>query len=116
MKKDKETIMGEIYEEFFPWVNDGISKIQDQYGEPHGEWQCSMELDMEFREAYDKLAECVYKQLVENEIFETDDGSAEIKIVLKNGQVLMYHSDGTLLNKRPSLKGDWDKICNKIKG
>ena len=70
MKKDKETIMGEIYEEFFPWLNDSISKIQEQYGEPHGEWQCSDSLDIEFRETYDKLAECIYKQLIENEIFE----------------------------------------------
>ena len=47
---------------------------------------------------------------------EKDKGSAELKITLKDGEVSMYHSDGTLLNKRPSLKGDWDKICNLIEG
>lgn len=47
---------------------------------------------------------------------EKDKGSAELKITLKDGEVSMYHSDGTLLNKRPSLKGDWDKICTLIEG
>lgn len=66
----KETILGEIYDEFFPWINEGIANIQKQYGMENGD--CSMELDMEFREAYDRLAECVFKQLQENNIIESE--------------------------------------------
>jgi len=60
----EERILSDIYEDFFPWINEGIAKIQKQYGITSGD--CSMELDMEFRDAYDKLAKCVYKQLEEN--------------------------------------------------
>lgn len=62
MSKDK--ILSSIYEELFPWINEGIAKIQEKHGMTSGD--CSMGLDMEFREAFDKVAECTYKQLVEN--------------------------------------------------
>ena len=66
----EERILSDIYEDFFPWINEGIAKIQKQYGMANGD--CSMELDMEFREAYDRLAECVFKQLKENNIIESE--------------------------------------------
>jgi len=69
-KANKETLLADIYDEFFPWINEGIAKIQKQYGMANGD--CSMELDMEFREAYDRLAECVFKQLKENNIIESE--------------------------------------------
>ena len=70
MNKNKEVIICEIYDELFPWINDGIATIQIKYGMESGD--VSPLLDMEFREVYQKLSECVYKQLKENNKLESE--------------------------------------------
>lgn len=39
-----------------------------------------------------------------------ENGAAEMRIVLKNGNINVYHADGTLLLNFPAIKGDWDAI------
>jgi hypothetical protein len=44
-----------------------------------------------------------------------EKGAAELKIVLKAGQILVYHGDGELIaikNKAPA--GSWDKLINVL--
>lgn len=67
---NKDAIIGNIYDDLFPWINDGISEIQKKFGMVNGD--VSPSLDMEFREVYERLAECVYKQLQENNKIESE--------------------------------------------
>ena len=71
----KEEILEDIYEGLFPWINEGITKIQNQYGMTNGD--CSVGLDMEFREVYSSLVECIYKQLQENNAIEYKESDVE---------------------------------------
>jgi len=71
MKNKKEEIIEILSYDLFPWINDGISKIQKKHGMVKGD--VSPELDMKFREAYDMLAECAYLQLVENKIIKEEN-------------------------------------------
>jgi hypothetical protein len=48
----------------FPYINDIISEILGEFDIMVGD--VSPELDKEYREAYDKLSYCIYKQIMEN--------------------------------------------------
>ena len=48
----------------FPYINDIISEILGEFDIMVGD--VSPELDQEYREAYDKLSYCIYRQLIEN--------------------------------------------------
>jgi uncharacterized protein YutD len=48
----------------FPYINDTISEILGEFDIMVGD--VSPELDKEYREAYDKLSYCIYRQLMEN--------------------------------------------------
>ena len=67
---NKDAIIGNIYDDLFPWINDGIATIQEKHGMDNGD--VSPELDMKFREVYDQLAECVYLQLQEHNKIESE--------------------------------------------
>jgi hypothetical protein len=67
---NKDEIIGNIYDDLFPWINDGIAVVQIKYGLDNGD--VSPSLDMEFREVYERLAECVYKQLQEHNKLESE--------------------------------------------
>lgn len=43
-----------------------------------------------------------------------DKGAAEIKLVLSNGVISVYHSDGTKLYSWKTKKGDWNKIWETL--
>lgn len=60
----KDQIIDKIEELQHGWVNEGIAEVQEKVGMNHGD--CSLELDLEFREVFKSLAKCTYKQLKEN--------------------------------------------------
>ena len=76
MKKDKETIVWDIYEELFPWITDGLASIQKKYGMTSGD--CSPGLDMRFREVFQDLCECTYDQMVEHNIFDSNNNKERV--------------------------------------
>jgi hypothetical protein len=50
----------------FPYINDTISEILGEFDIMIGD--VSPELDKEYREAYDKLSSCIYKQIEKEKI------------------------------------------------
>lgn len=42
-------------------------------------------------------------------------GAAEIKVVLENGKVKVYHSNGDLLFYKEATLNSWDNIWNTIR-
>tara|TARA_R100001443_G_C3319625_1_gene169710 strand:+ start:249 stop:494 length:246 start_codon:yes stop_codon:yes gene_type:complete len=50
----------------FPYINDTISEILGEFDIMIGD--VSPELDKEYREAYDKLSSCIYKQIQKEEL------------------------------------------------
>ena len=53
-----------VIEIVFPYINDIISEILGEFDIMVGD--VSPELDTEYREAYDKLSNCIYRQIIEN--------------------------------------------------
>jgi len=64
IKMKESRLIDEIEDLQHPWINEGIAQVQEKFGMKHGD--CSMNLDMEFREVFTALAKCTYKQLKEN--------------------------------------------------
>jgi hypothetical protein len=62
---NEDIIIGNIRDDLHPWINDGIAKIQKEYGLECGD--VSPGLNIEFQEAFDALAKCIYKQLKEHD-------------------------------------------------
>jgi len=60
----KDEILDKIEELQQDWINEGIAQVQEKVGMNHGD--CSLELDLEFREVFKSLAKCTYNQLKEN--------------------------------------------------
>ena len=79
MKKDKETIVWDIYEELFPWITDGLASIQEKYGMTSGD--CSPGLDMRFREVFQDLCECTYDQMVEHGVLNNDSNNNNERVI-----------------------------------
>ncbi len=48
-----------------------------------------------------------------NEIQEA--GAAEMRVCLTEGEIKVYHCEGTLLFEKEAKEGDWDKIWDAIK-
>ena len=67
----------DLYEELFPWITDGLASIQKKYGMTNGD--CSPGLDMRFREVFQDLCECTYDQMVEHNIFNSNNNNERVK-------------------------------------
>ena len=66
IKDNKENIIGNIYDDLFPEINQLINKVMEKHSDIDGELFCSKNLDYEYREVFEKLSKCIYKQLLEN--------------------------------------------------
>tara|TARA_R100000152_G_C6772005_1_gene198705 strand:- start:644 stop:850 length:207 start_codon:yes stop_codon:yes gene_type:complete len=66
----RDLILDKIVELQHDWINEGIAQVQEEFGMESGD--CSVSLDMEFRDAFEKLAICTYKQLLENDIIKEE--------------------------------------------
>jgi len=43
-----------------------------------------------------------------------EQGAAEITVTLKNGEIIVRHSDGTILHEVTAKKGDWMKLWRTL--
>ena len=66
LEEKKEDIIGNIYDDLFPEINQLINKVMKKQGKVNGELLCSKNLDYEYRETFEKLSRCIFKQLLEN--------------------------------------------------
>ena len=66
IEEKKEDIIGNIYDDLFPEMNQLIDKVMEKHSDIDGELLCSKNLDYEYRETFEKLSKCIYKQLQEN--------------------------------------------------
>jgi len=66
IKDNKENIIDNIYDNLFPEINQLINEVIEKHGNINGELLCSKSLDYEFREVFENLSKCIYKQLLEN--------------------------------------------------
>ena len=66
IEEKKEDIIGNIYDDLFPEINQLINEVMKKQVKINDELFCSKNLDYEYREVFEKLSKCIFKQLLEN--------------------------------------------------
>jgi len=88
-------------------LKDGVISVYHSDGSKLMSWKAKKG---DWDKLWDRFNYLAHQQMAKG----GETGAAEIKVELKNGNISIFHSDGSKLMSWKANKGDWDEIWNRM--